>query len=254
MKKLLPLDAQVLMPVFKSNDYKSFVIMKGNRRPNQLHIRRLVESFKDEYLITPIIVNHKMQIIDGQHRFLAAQQQNLPIYFIQIDGYELKQVHTLNTSNSNWKKVDYLESYCKLGYDDYIQMKEFMEDYPEFGLNVTIMLLTNNTQGSNQKDTMGGKKKKFEQGQFKVNNLKQAYANAKKIMEFKQFYEGYNRQSFVAAMLGIFKNKAYEQEEMVQKLAKNQGSLVDCTSINNYRLLIEEIYNFRRREKVNLRY
>jgi hypothetical protein len=65
-------------------------------------------------------------------------------------------------------------------------MKEFMEDYPEFGLNVTIMLLTNNTQGSNQKDTMGGKKKKFEQGQFKVNNLKQAYANAKKIMEFKE--------------------------------------------------------------------
>jgi hypothetical protein len=37
-------------------------------------------------------------------------------------------------------------------------------------------------------------------------------------------------------------------------LDKFMGSLVDCANTSQYVSLIEEIYNYRRREKVNLRY
>lgn len=253
MKKL-PLDAQAYLTVYSSKNYDAFRILNGNRRVNQAHLKRLVESFQNRQLISPIIVNHKMQIIDGQHRFFAAKQLNLPVYFMVLEGYDLEEIQILNTNGLNWNKVNYLKSYCDLGYQDYIEMQEFMEKYPDLGISVSIMLLTNNTQGANQKNAQGFKKKTFQEGKFKVNNLKQAYSNAEKIMQFKPLYDGFNRQSFVAALLGIFKNKAYVQEEMITKLSKNPSQLVDCTTISNYRLLLEEIYNFRRREKVNLRY
>lgn len=252
--KNLPSDATIIHNVYKTTNYDSFKVLKGNRRLNQIQIKRLVESFQKRQLISPIIVNEKMQIIDGQHRFNVAKQLSLPVYFIMLDGYDLEEVHILNQNTNNWKKETFLTSYCELGYDDYQHMKEFMEKFPEFGINVSIMLLTNNTQGSNQKGSQGFKRKTFQDGEFKINNLKQAYSNAQKIMDFKPFYDGFTRQSFVAAMLGIFKNKQYVHEDMIAKVSKNPTQLVDCTSINNYRLLLEEIYNFRRRDKVNLRY
>jgi len=55
-------------------------------------------------------------------------------------------------------------------------------------------------------------------------------------------------------MLGLFKNKNFEFTELVQKLKTQPAAMVDCTNTQQYISLIEEIYNYRRREKVNLRY
>jgi len=45
-----------------SRDYSKFKTLIGNRKPNELHIKRLISSFKERYLFSPILVNEKMQI------------------------------------------------------------------------------------------------------------------------------------------------------------------------------------------------
>jgi hypothetical protein len=55
-------------------------------------------------------------------------------------------------------------------------------------------------------------------------------------------------------MLQMFKNPNFELTEFLQKLKLQPTALVDCTSTEQYVSLIEEIYNYRRREKINLRY
>ena len=67
-----------------SSDYAKFKTLIGNRKPNELHIKRLISSFKERYLFSPILVNEKMQIIDGQHRFLSAKELNLPINYLVV--------------------------------------------------------------------------------------------------------------------------------------------------------------------------
>ena len=54
--------------------------------------------------------------------------------------------------------------------------------------------------------------------------------------------------------LSLSKNKNFEFTEFIIKLNAQPTSLVDCTTTGHYITLIEEIYNYRRRDKVNLRF
>jgi len=133
-------------------------------------------------------------------------------------------------------------------------MKEFMEKYPDFGVSVSIQLLTNKVEGANQKSHGGGKKNTFKNGGFKVANLKLAYDNAKKLAEIGKFYAGYTRKTFVGAMIPIFAHKNYNHDEFIHKLSKYKDMLTDVTTTKQYRLMVEDIYNYKRREKVSLTY
>lgn len=245
--------------VFETTDYSVFSFIPGNRETNALHIERLKRSFLEKRLFSPIIVNEKYQIIDGQHRFSVCKMLELPIIFIVAHGYGLKEVQMLNTNSSTWKMKDFLDGYCKLGYSEYLKMKQFMLDYPEFSIKPAEILLSNLGGGSNNQNTISvngkeAKVKNFEQGRFKVFDLNLARANAEKILDFKPYYDGYNRAVFVNAMIGLFKNENYDHEVMLQKLKANPTVMKHCGNVSQYRELVEDIYNFRNRNKVNLRF
>jgi hypothetical protein len=58
----------------------------------------------------------------------------------------------------------------------------------------------------------------------------------------------------VATMLGLFKNKNFDYSEFIHKIRLQPKALIDCANAEQQKLLIEEIYNYRSRNKVNLRY
>ena len=72
------------MKVEETTDYKQFKKVKGNRGYAQRHLKNLVSSIAQNNLLqySPIIVNDKMEVIDGQHRLAAAQSLGLPIYYV----------------------------------------------------------------------------------------------------------------------------------------------------------------------------
>jgi len=51
--------------VYKTHKYDVFKLMDENRTLNMLHVKRLVQSFQDQYLVCPIIVNERFEVIDG---------------------------------------------------------------------------------------------------------------------------------------------------------------------------------------------
>ena len=70
----------------------------------------------------------------------------------------------------------------------------------------------------------------------------------------KPYYEGFNRRSFVIAMIGIFRIEYYNHDRLIERLNANPTAMQHCTNVTQYKLLIEDIYNFRSREKVSLRF
>lgn len=252
---------KVVNHVNTTNDYSVFNKIEGNRVVNKLHVERLKTSFSKNYLMSPIIVNQKYQIIDGQHRFNAAKELGLPINFIVVEGYGLKEVQTLNTNSKNWRKLDYLHAFCDLGYEEYLKMKEFMDYFPDFGIAVSEQLLTNTTGGVNNRAYAAkvngkfvGRKKNFQEGELQIPDLDLAYENGEKVMMFKPYYDGFNRAVFVSAMIAMFKHENYNHSQMIQKVANNPTTLVHCSNVTQYKILFEEIYNFRSRDKVSLRF
>jgi hypothetical protein len=255
---------KVVNQVLTTNDYSLFKIIKGNRDVNKLHIKRLVDSFRDEYLLTPLIINQNYEIIDGQHRYHAAKELGLPINFIICNDYSLKQVQLLNTNMKNWKKIDYLNTFCDLGYEHYLKFRNFLQTYPDFFLETAIAFLTNKTGHNNHKSLSLFKSdtnkkgsyiiRTFENGDFEIHDYKLACINAEKILQIKALYDGYNRRTFVLTMLNLFKHENYNHNQFLQKLKLNPSALKDCNTVAQYKELIEEIYNYKSREKVNLRF
>ena len=228
-----------------TNDYSLFTSLNGNRNLNKLHVKRLKESMQKKYLFTVIVINEKYEIIDGQHRFNACKELELPIRYIIVNGYGLKEVQMLNANSKNWTADDYVTGYCDLGYEDYLTYRHFRKKYG-FGHGESQYLLS----GEYKK----GKAAAFYAGDFKVNQFNKACEYAENITSLKELYDGFKRRTFIYAMITLLGKNNFDIDYFKDKLKRQPNSLYDCVNSSQYIMLIEEIYNYRNRNKVNLRY
>jgi hypothetical protein len=250
--------------VFETNDYSVFKTLGGNRELNTLHVARLKKSFTERYLFSPILVNSKMEVIDGQHRLQAATELTLPVRFIKLNGYGLREVQIFNTNMKNWKREDYLNGYCDLKYPEYIKFRNFMNKYPDFGIASCEQILLQYSGANKFKESYEGYKnpsgrsqtssKYFEEGKLVIVDYAGSCEIADKILMLKPYYDGFNRRIFVGTMIGIIKIELFNIHELISKLKLNPTGLQHCNDVAQYKLMIEDIYNYRRREKVSLRY
>ena len=256
---------KVVNQVNETNDYSMFKTLEGNRHVNKLHVKRLKESFQKSYLLSPIIVNEKFEIIDGQHRFEAAKQIGVPVNFLVAPNYGLKEVQMLNENMKNWGKLDYLNAYCDLKYPEYLKFRNFMRRFNEFGIAASETILTNKLSGGHENRSSSEFKSEtnsrgtyairfFQEGDLEIPDYDLAVENAEKIMMMKPYYDGFNRNTFVRAMIGIFKIDYFNHAKLLERLNANPTALQHCANVTQYKLLVEDIYNFRSREKVSLRF
>jgi len=235
----------IISQVHTTEDYFLFKPIDGNRNKNLLHMNRLKKSMQNNYLFTVITVNENYEIIDGQHRFEVIKELGLPLNYIVCKGYGLKEVHILNQISKTWNADDYLTGYCNLGYSEYLKYREFKEAYG-LGHNECMSLLSGKYFRNGVDE--------FYSGEFKIKDYNEACLIVEKIFMVAPYYNGYKRRSFIYAMIQLIKNKNFEFTEFIQKLKIQPTALVDCTTITQYISLVEEIYNYRRREKINLRF
>ncbi len=246
-----------------TSDLNMFKFLKGNRPPNPQHIKKLASSIrKFGMLCNPILVNEKYEIIDGQHRFLAAKEINSPIYYIIVKGYALEQVHALNVNQKNWTGKEYMEGYSSMGIKDYKVLKKFSQEFTWLNLSDCIALLSNITTAGNfrkgklnKSGSLSNVREVFNEGTWKVRNIEKAKADALRIKLIEPYFkDGYNSSGFVGTMLSMFQNPDYDHNEFIKKIRIQPTALVKCNNRKQYKALIEDIYNFKRRHKINLRF
>lgn len=236
-----------------TKDYGLFSFLAGNRNVNPIQVKRLTQSMSEVHLFSPIIVNEKFQIIDGQHRYLASKELKLPVYYIVVNNYGLKEVQILNTNSTNWKKLDYMQGYIDLGLRPYIQLKEFMDQFPEFAIKSTLHIVKATSKGKYLDKGMF-RTKSFESGDLIIPDINYSKKIASMLMDYKQFYKSFQKISFVAGAMSIIEHENYNHEEMMTKLKRLPNQITDQPSAVRYRLLLEDIFNYHRRQKVSLRF
>jgi hypothetical protein len=232
--------------VFQTYNYSIFKSVNGNRNLNKLHLKRLKASIEKNYLFSPILVNFKYEIIDGQHRFEAAKELNLPIYYTMVKDYGLKEVQILNITSKKWNADDYLSGYIDMKLKDYIIYKQYKERY-QFGHNECMQLLS-------MESGNGNLIQKFYEGKFKILNLSKANKIGDFILKILPFYGGAKRRSFIRAVIQIWDNNNFDPKYFISQAGKHRSMLYDCPNTSSYLDMIECIYNYRKRVKINLRF
>jgi hypothetical protein len=86
-------------------------------------------TFPNKFPTSPIIVNKDLLIIDGQHRFAAAEELGIPIYYIIDPDASEREIQTRNVQMKSWKMTDHLHFHSSQN-DHYYFMLSMTEKYP----------------------------------------------------------------------------------------------------------------------------
>ena len=231
--------------ILTTTNYDELKFLKGNRAINKAHLNNLIKSMQNRQLFTTGIVNEKDEICDGQHRFVACKTLERPFYYTVEPGYGLEEVIALNTSSKKWTNEDYLNCYLERegSYPQYVKFKLFMDKY-RMGYKSCIGLLCN---------TYSINTKSFNNGTFKIRSYDRAVKMADMIMQTAPYYNRCRTWNYVLAMVSLFSKKEFQFDRFLKRLdSGGSRKMMTCSTIKETVMMIEEIYNFRSKEKVRL--
>ncbi len=114
----------------KTKDYHIFKALNFNREKSKRHVQKLKQIILKENLlhIHPIVVNHEMEIIDGQHRLQAAKELDLDVFYIK-GNVSYGHVLTSNLAQNKASLQDVVKFYAeKDAMPSYIALNGLIKD------------------------------------------------------------------------------------------------------------------------------
>ena len=223
--------------IYETLNYDQFRFLKGNRNIKELKVRKLTQLIKEKDAELPIIVNSKMEILDGQHTFKSLRIVGLPVRYIIKDHLNLQDVRNINSIQGGWTLMDYLLSFCRLGKEEYQLLEWFCRTY-KYNIKESMCMLL----GKHYADSKTIEP--YKKGMFKITHLEQGKTWARRMNEIGEHFEHVRSQKFLYAMLSCFINKSFNYKHWINKLSKNSVKLKIQASRNDYIVNIERLYNY----------
>ena len=113
--------------VLGTTNYDLFQILDENREILETRIKKIRKSFQKKVIRNPIIVNEKMEIIDGQGRFTVLKEMGLPIEYIVVPNTGVEECHLMNQVQTNWTDIDFIKSYATMENQNYTRLLRAIE-------------------------------------------------------------------------------------------------------------------------------
>jgi len=234
--------------VFRTSDLTQFATVKGNRIINEesVFLRELSDSIAEHGIITPIVVNEKKQIIDGQRRIRAIRKFGLPnaIRYTRVDQSNIDTVGEVNRLQIKWTFRDWLHKYVELKNPHYAEYDKIAEIYEDYVTSRSLRSLLMNARFESFSKYV------WERGQFTINKEKlpkvQKYLN----MMVKVYAIGdkdnlfARDRNFQKALYDLYKDtEDFDDERMLSKIRYGYGTLNIRTGYKEYKRILSRLYN-----------
>ena len=231
------------MTIQKTKDYSKFKRFSSNRRIIRSHLKNLIVSISQQNLLpeNPIIVNEKMEIVDGQHRLEAAKMLKIDIYYIVKSGASTEDVRLLNQALKPWFMSDYVRLYEVSGNKNYTILREFCEKN-SIPLGRAMGWLTG--VHHNRNNIIQG----FREGKFEVTTIEDAELLAIELDHYRKYFEELSRQDdgFFSMVAYMHDKKPVSHVGMLEKLQQHgEGGkkIPRQAGMREYLRALEDIFN-----------
>lgn len=232
-----------------TGNHAMFKVLDGNRDVLQPRVNKIKESIlKVGYVTSPIIVNEKMEVIDGQGRLEALRQLGKPVDYIVVPGATIKECISLNLHNTSWGLNDFIKSYATKGNENYIKLNNLLDTYSNLSLEVIGYVLYG----------MRVAGKVYKSGNVIISDDK--YESAKKVLDyFNKFYpylskrKSFRKNFFYFALNFAYHHPDIDNNKLFDKFVDQYSLLCSPANAKQGLSIIEELYNGgRNRKKVYL--
>ena len=234
----------------KTTDYDLFTFRDDNREKiDQAHVKRLIESIKARNLLElrPIVINDKMEVIDGQHRLLAAKALGCAIFYQQEKKLDAVDIVRMNISKA-WTMGDFLNFYCHHGYQEYLKLRNFLNKH-NLTLKVGMTIALGQIRQGYHDFRMGAFKFHEESLGIELDICWDTINYIKKMNGFSSYTSS---SRFWKALLKLVRHPDFDES----KWRSNTQKLIDHFSpkarTEDYISMIQHIYNWRNPSRIVL--
>lgn len=238
------------MSYLKTTEYNKFTFREDNREKiNQTHVKRLCESITSCNLLEmrPITVNEKFEVIDGQHRLLAAKALGLPIYYKVEKDLKGQDMILLNVSKS-WGNTDFLNYYVKNMHTEYMKLNQFLKE-STLSLTIALNVLLGRSRERNHDFRMG--KFKF-QSDLVQSDINLCWYTVEEIKRMNGHAAYLSTAKFWNALLKLIRDVHYDHDKWKINLPKMIERFGPRVSTQEYLKLFMEVHNHRNPVRVSL--
>lgn len=232
----------------RSTDYSKFSILDENRNIDHNHIDKIKASItKHGYLSSnPIIVDENMNIVDGQHRFLACKEMGLPIDYEVVEDSQ-SMIIDLNTTQKKWSIYDYLKYYAvKDKNENYTRVLNLMGKYKTSAQMIFSIALRRGMGGEITRAVRDGNLK------FGTDEVTRVENCFKKIDIISRNLKKGKVTRLVQALMHISRNPLFSWDRMLRQSELYPTVAYNCRSIAEYIVMLKELYNFNIRKAAKL--
>ncbi len=223
-----------------TNKYKQFKTIPGNRPVSERHVRELAESYlanPNLVELRPILVNEKLELIDGQHRVLACERNGIEVPYIVAPGLTVATAQLMNALQKPWSLLDFARSYAYSGNKHYQKFEYLMDEYA-LNPTVTLAYVKNGYRATTNS--------KFKNGHFEMpedyKTVEDRFALLSTFDDYKVI--PWHSDRFAKAFLHVMNLEDYNHERMLHNLALAAPSVKPQADRLEWLRELERVYNY----------
>lgn len=230
----------------RTTDYGIFNRLEGNRSVDERRVQKIMQSIQTVgYVPNPIVVNEKMEVVDGQGRLEALKRLGMPVDYIVSKGTTIRQTQFMNATSTSWGNEDYIKSYAEGGSKSYQRLLQMMTMYD---VDIRSILRLMNVPISE------AARYKLKAGEFYISNeefgkgLKRLPIFSAYLKTMKRF--GGNSNIKKKVIYFLIEHGGYPHQQIIDALTKADPDSIVCSTDERLIMSIEDAYNkFKREDK-----
>jgi hypothetical protein len=218
-----------------TKNYSLFTFLNGNREINLVNLRKIKNSLSQKQILESAIIvgegkNGLFIIIEGQHRFIACKELNLPVSFIIREDFNedvheksLNDILLLSTASTNWDVNNFLGSNIVRGSKPYMIYGKIYETF-NFEHEILFHILNKRLKTKLNHQI-------FKAGELNIDESDGEYLNSslEKLENFRPLFEEVGLRYYLKAIHNILSIPNIDYERVYKVLTTNKDFPVSRT-------------------------
>lgn len=274
--ELYPNSDEIVAVVRKTKDYSKFNLINVNRTKCPKNLKNLEASMAKEAFNKPILVtydkeNHgKYWVVDGQHTLEVRETLGLPVYYellthsdkTGLDSTDLKEevivraLCAFNSTGKNWTAMNFIVYYAERDFDgifkDYTLLLKFMQEYPKIK-HLQPYITLGQGHFRSQATRREGQYEYIKEGRYKFYDWDLACRRADYFMLYLDKLNSGLSAVFKQAIIKIvmMEHLNIDHDKFSSKLRTKMNKLPAFTNMEDYLLIMTDIYNSSKRNDLD---
>lgn len=231
---------------------KDIRITEANRNIIPAHVERLAKIIEKKGYCPgrPILVDPDGFIIDGQHRFLACKKLGIEAPIETLNNFDM--VAILNSTQLNWSLNDYVKFYAVKGIPDYIILEDICKS-KNITPAVAVSIICGKSYGKinqNKNSENPVKTGKLTIPDKSAKGLAKIDRKIQNILDLITLLGLPKTDRLILAITRLAQDSNFSFRIMEGKVGYQKARVYRCTTIQDYMVMLANIYNNKNSKKV----